>query len=440
MTRSKVEALREQAKGLVAIKDWEAAEAAYNEAICCLEETDEPVIEVPPSPPPPGDGSAAPPPAAEPLYMVHCKLLSNRSMVRLSRDKFAEALEDAEKSLIIRPTFSKGYYRQGQALSKLGRHADALRAFENGVLLNCKDKSTFKRLADGARELLKSAGAADADVAASESVAPAAAFSEAPLAPGGAVGSGSVSGSGSGSGRMCNGCLRRLEREAYSSSMWKAKGKRRCEECVQANRPVSPVAKDKVGFSFKSEDGLTVTTSSGIKVVMNKETGNWAAPHRSTMTRAQQKEFDEIQCRLRDIAKAAGVDWGDEEQPPRMKEMQRRHNEVLTLSHAGSLSLREIKAYHDWLANMMSGIADEHKDLERRFKLAQAKAKASRDPARAVRFQTVAETLMRNDFVRHNREVDMAKFEMAWLQDSPAWKKVRFPLSFSLKFPSFSSF
>ena len=62
-----------------------------------------------------------------------------------------------------------------------------------------------------------------------------------------------------------------------------------------------------------SEDGLTVTTSSGIKVVMNKETGNWAAPHRSTMTRAQQKEFDEIQCRLRDIAKAAGVDWGDED-------------------------------------------------------------------------------------------------------------------------------
>ena len=66
MTRSKVEALREQAKGLVEIKDWEAAEAAYNEAIGCLEETDRHLDEVPPSPPPPGDGSAAPPPAAEP--------------------------------------------------------------------------------------------------------------------------------------------------------------------------------------------------------------------------------------------------------------------------------------------------------------------------------------------------------------------------------------
>ena len=61
-----------------------------------------------------------------------------------------------------------------------------------------------------------------------------------------------------------------------------------------------------------------------------------------------------------------------------MKEMQRRHNEVLT--YRRRVPCAEM-AYHDWLANMMSGIADEHKDLER-IKLAQAKA--SRDPARLL--------------------------------------------------------
>ena len=169
---------------------------------------------------------------------------------------------------------------------------------------------------------------------------------------------------------------------------------------------------------------LAITTASGIKVILNKDTGKWSAPTRSSMNTAQRKEFDEIQSRLRDIAKAAGVDWGDEEMPARMREMQKRHNEVLTLSHSGHLNLKTLKKYHDWLATMMQEIADEHNDLDRRFKIAQAKARTfTRDRAKASKFQAVAETLMRVDFVRHNKEVDMAKYEMNWLQQSPAWKK-----------------
>ena len=115
---------------------------------------------------------------------------------------------------------------------------------------------------------------------------------------------------------------------------------------------------------------------------------------------------------------------GDEEMPARMREMQKRHNEVLTLSHSGHLNLKTLKKYHDWLATMMQEIADEHNDLDRRFKIAQAKARTcTRDRAKASKFQAVAETLMRVDFVRHNKEVDMAKYEMNWLQQSPAWKK-----------------
>ena len=160
--------------------------------------------------------------------------------------------------------------------------------------MNCKDKSTFKRLADGAREPLKSAGAADADVAASESVAPAAAFSRSAPCSRERRGQQRSAAAAAVAVGCATGAFVGWSGEAYSSSMWRPRGS---GDVKSASRPSACLAKSprtKVGFSFKSEDGLTVTASSGIKVVMNKETGSEAAPHRLTMTRAQQKEFDEI--------------------------------------------------------------------------------------------------------------------------------------------------
>ena len=114
-----VEELRNRAKAAVADKAWPIADALYGKA-----------IEVTPEP--------------------QASLFSNRSMARLSMGKFAEALEDAEQCVSADVAFAKGFYRKGQALSKLARHGEAAEAYDAGSALEPENK-TFKSLAEKSR-------------------------------------------------------------------------------------------------------------------------------------------------------------------------------------------------------------------------------------------------------------------------------------------------
>ena len=114
-----VEELRNRAKLAVKDKQWPIADRLYGKA-----------IEVIPTP--------------------DSALFSNRSMARLSMGQFKEALADAEQCVATDATFSKGFYRKGQALTKLARHREAAEAYDAGAALEPSNK-TFPSLAEKAR-------------------------------------------------------------------------------------------------------------------------------------------------------------------------------------------------------------------------------------------------------------------------------------------------
>jgi hypothetical protein len=101
-------------------------------------------------------------PAADALYtkaievLPEATLYGNRSMCRLSLGKFQEAYDDAESAISLDPSYSKGFYRKGQAATKLGasdftKHLDAADAYDKGSALEPENK-TFKSLAEKARQ------------------------------------------------------------------------------------------------------------------------------------------------------------------------------------------------------------------------------------------------------------------------------------------------
>ncbi|GAQ89461.1 hypothetical protein KFL_005260010, partial [Klebsormidium nitens] len=67
-------------------------------------------------------------------------LFSNRSASFLQLNKVTKALEDAEKTIQLRPTWEKGYFRKGCALEALKRYDEALAAFKEAAELNPKSQ------------------------------------------------------------------------------------------------------------------------------------------------------------------------------------------------------------------------------------------------------------------------------------------------------------
>merc|ERR1719253_1524543 len=98
-----VEELRQRAKGAFGQKDMRSCEALYSRAIKLL-----------------GDG-------AEP------QLYSNRALVYLNLGKCHEARDDCQHALQKDPKLIKAYYRQAQALQRLGKWGDAKQAAEQGM-------------------------------------------------------------------------------------------------------------------------------------------------------------------------------------------------------------------------------------------------------------------------------------------------------------------
>uniref|UniRef100_A0A0K8TBK0 Stress-induced-phosphoprotein 1 n=1 Tax=Lygus hesperus TaxID=30085 RepID=A0A0K8TBK0_LYGHE len=60
-------------------------------------------------------------------------LFSNRSAAYCKAGEYDKALQDAEKTVTLKPDWGKGYSRKGSALAYLGKHKDAIQAYEEGL-------------------------------------------------------------------------------------------------------------------------------------------------------------------------------------------------------------------------------------------------------------------------------------------------------------------
>lgn len=61
-------------------------------------------------------------------------LYSNRSAAYAKAGRYQEALKDAEKTIELNPSWSKGYSRKGSALAGLQRYQEAFMAYQKGWL------------------------------------------------------------------------------------------------------------------------------------------------------------------------------------------------------------------------------------------------------------------------------------------------------------------
>lgn len=80
-------------------------------------------------------------------------LFSNRSAAHAKASNYAAALEDANKTVSLNPSWSKGYSRKGSALAYLGKYEDAIAAYERGLELEPGNQ----QLASGLAEVKKQA-------------------------------------------------------------------------------------------------------------------------------------------------------------------------------------------------------------------------------------------------------------------------------------------
>lgn len=77
-------------------------------------------------------------------------LYSNRSAAYAKAGKYRPALEDAEKTVQLKPDWGKGYSRKGSALAYLGRTDESIKAYEEG-LVHEPDNAQLKEGLEGVR-------------------------------------------------------------------------------------------------------------------------------------------------------------------------------------------------------------------------------------------------------------------------------------------------
>jgi len=77
-------------------------------------------------------------------------LYSNRSAAYAKAGKYRPALEDAERTVQLKPDWGKGYSRKGSALAYLGRIDESIKAYEEG-LVHEPDNAQLKEGLEGVR-------------------------------------------------------------------------------------------------------------------------------------------------------------------------------------------------------------------------------------------------------------------------------------------------
>jgi tetratricopeptide (TPR) repeat protein len=73
-------------------------------------------------------------------------LYSSRSVANLQMNNFNEALQDANESIKLKPKWSKGYLRQGNAFIGLGNFEEASKSFSKGIQYESDNTQLKKRL------------------------------------------------------------------------------------------------------------------------------------------------------------------------------------------------------------------------------------------------------------------------------------------------------
>ncbi|XP_041984318.1 stress-induced-phosphoprotein 1 [Aricia agestis] len=75
-------------------------------------------------------------------------LYSNRSAAHAKAENYSAALEDANITVSLNPTWSKGYSRKGSALAFLGKYDEAIAAYEKGLELEPNNQQLASGLAE----------------------------------------------------------------------------------------------------------------------------------------------------------------------------------------------------------------------------------------------------------------------------------------------------
>lgn len=73
-------------------------------------------------------------------------LYSNRSAAYAKDGNYARALEDAEKTIALKPDWAKGYSRKGSALAYLGNYDDSIQTYEEGLKLDPTNQQIMEAL------------------------------------------------------------------------------------------------------------------------------------------------------------------------------------------------------------------------------------------------------------------------------------------------------
>ena len=127
---------------------------------------------------------------------------------------------------------------------------------------------------------------------------------------------------------------------------------------------------------------------------------------------------------ITNVATAAGVDWNNEPIPPRMLELQRRHDQMVAIHDRGELSLHDFWNHNDFLASLTKEIHAEGERMKRAYLGASAQALrwANKGSKRAAQYETKMRSIRSRERT-YNNEVKMAQFEVNWMKKSPAWNK-----------------
>ena len=86
-------------------------------------------------------------------YPVDAAAYSNRAMVNLKLEKYAEAIHDANKALEIDADYVKAYHRRGKAYLATGQNEQALHDFEQCIARSPNDAEILECLGEACERI-----------------------------------------------------------------------------------------------------------------------------------------------------------------------------------------------------------------------------------------------------------------------------------------------
>nr|KAG5695274.1 hypothetical protein BaRGS_028209 [Batillaria attramentaria] len=82
-------------------------------------------------------------------------LYSNRSLAFLKLDQFYLALQDANQTIKLQPSWPKGFYRKGEVEFKAGQYGMALMSYKQALILDPTDETILTAISKTNKEMVK---------------------------------------------------------------------------------------------------------------------------------------------------------------------------------------------------------------------------------------------------------------------------------------------